>query len=284
MARRTRSAPKDDEARFLATYDAGRFERPSVAVDVALLSVADGALWMVLLHRGEHPHRGRYAIPGGFVGLRESLDGAAARVLSRKCTVGDVFLEQLYTFGDPEGSAHPGHQRGPRRPGGLRPPARGERRRRSAGPRATRGPMGRRDRRTRRSKADRRDDAPAGLRPRGHPRHGGEADPGQARLRADRLPAAAPALHAARAAAGPRDDPRATAEQGFVPSPDARLLASSRRPARASETSTTARRSSIGSHAGPRSERAEGEETTHGTDPKTGTGPSPAGPTPACTF
>jgi len=101
MARRTRSARKDDEARFLATYDAGRFERPSVAVDVALLSVADGALWTVLLHRGEHPHRGRYALPGGFVGIREPLDGAAARVLSRKCTLGDVFLEQLYTFGDP---------------------------------------------------------------------------------------------------------------------------------------------------------------------------------------
>ena len=101
MARRARKPGKDDEARFLAAYDAGRFERPSVAVDVALLSVADGALWTALLHRSEHPHRGRFALPGGFVGIREPLDGAAARVLARKCGLEGVFLEQLYTFGDP---------------------------------------------------------------------------------------------------------------------------------------------------------------------------------------
>ena len=101
MARRARQAARDDEARFLASYDASRFERPSVAVDVALLSVAEGALWTVLLHRSEHPHRGRYALPGGFVGIREPLDAAAARVLSRKCGLDGVFLEQLYTFGNP---------------------------------------------------------------------------------------------------------------------------------------------------------------------------------------
>lgn len=101
MARRRRKAPRDDEARFLAAYDATRFERSSVAVDVALLSVAEGALWTVLLHRSEHPHRGRYALPGGFVGIREPLEAAAARVLARKCGLRDVFLEQLYSFGDP---------------------------------------------------------------------------------------------------------------------------------------------------------------------------------------
>ncbi|HEY3586737.1 MAG TPA: NUDIX domain-containing protein [Myxococcaceae bacterium] len=101
MARRPRQAPKDDEARFLASYDASQFERPSVAVDVALLSVAEGALWTVLLHRAEHPHRGRYALPGGFVGMREALDSVAARVLARKCGLRDLFLEQLYSFGDP---------------------------------------------------------------------------------------------------------------------------------------------------------------------------------------
>ena len=101
MTRRRRQAPRGDEARFLASYDATRFERPSVAVDVALLSVAEGALWTVLLHRSEHPHRGRYALPGGFVGIRELLEAAAARVLARKCGLRDVFLEQLYSFGDP---------------------------------------------------------------------------------------------------------------------------------------------------------------------------------------
>jgi len=101
MAGRRRQALQDEEARFLASYDARRFERPSVAVDVALLSVAEGALWTVLLHRSEHPHRGRHALPGGFVGIREPLDAAAARVLSTKCGLDGVFLEQLYTFGNP---------------------------------------------------------------------------------------------------------------------------------------------------------------------------------------
>jgi 8-oxo-dGTP diphosphatase len=101
MGRRPRQARKDDEARFLASYDASRFERPSVAVDVALLSVEEGALWTVLLQRAEHPHRGRFALPGGFVGMREALDTAAARVLARKCGLRDLFLEQLYSFGDP---------------------------------------------------------------------------------------------------------------------------------------------------------------------------------------
>jgi len=101
MGRRRRHPPSDGEARFLASYDASRFDRPSVAVDVALLSVAEGALWTVLLHRSEHPHRGRYALPGGFVGIREPLDAGAARVLAHKCRLSGVFLEQLYTFGDP---------------------------------------------------------------------------------------------------------------------------------------------------------------------------------------
>src|SRR5678816_4536972 len=101
MARRRKRQADDEEARFLASYDASSFERPSVAVDVALLSVAEGALWTVLLHRSEHPHRGRHALPGGFVGIREPLDVAAARVLARKSHLEGVFLEQLYTFGDP---------------------------------------------------------------------------------------------------------------------------------------------------------------------------------------
>lgn len=101
MAGRRRQVPQTEEARFLASYDVRRFERPSVAVDVALLSVAGGALWTVLLHRSEHPYRGRHALPGGFVGIREPLDAAAARVLATKCGLDGVFLEQLYTFGNP---------------------------------------------------------------------------------------------------------------------------------------------------------------------------------------
>ncbi|MCA9598361.1 MAG: NUDIX domain-containing protein [Myxococcales bacterium] len=99
-AKKAQRAPRD-EAEFLAKYDPAEFERPSVAVDVALVSVVDGALYTLLLRRGEHPHRGRYALPGGFVGMKESLEAAARRVLAAKTGLSGVFLEQLYTFGNP---------------------------------------------------------------------------------------------------------------------------------------------------------------------------------------
>ncbi len=89
------------EADYLAAYDAEAFERPSVAVDVALISASEGALRVLLVERSEHPQRGRWALPGGFVAPNESLDEAAERVLAVKARLTGVFLEQLYTFGDP---------------------------------------------------------------------------------------------------------------------------------------------------------------------------------------
>lgn len=89
------------ERDFLASYDVSDFEQLSLAVDVAVLSLGGGALRAALLRRGEHPHKGRWALPGGFVGLEESVDGAARRVLRGKAGLRDVFLEQLYTFGSP---------------------------------------------------------------------------------------------------------------------------------------------------------------------------------------
>jgi 8-oxo-dGTP diphosphatase len=89
----------EGEAAFLAAYDASAFPHPSVAVDVALLTVLGGSLRALLVRRPKHPARGRWALPGGFVGSRESLEAAAARVLRTKAGLSDVFLEQLYTFG-----------------------------------------------------------------------------------------------------------------------------------------------------------------------------------------
>ncbi|MCP4869837.1 MAG: NUDIX domain-containing protein [Proteobacteria bacterium] len=95
-------ARSSEELDFLRTYDPGSFERPSVAVDVVLLTVRDGAMWTLLYQRTEHPDRGRYALPGGFVGIEESLEDAVARQLKAKAAVEGVFVEQLYTFGAPD--------------------------------------------------------------------------------------------------------------------------------------------------------------------------------------
>src|SRR5688572_13386105 len=74
----------DSEEAFLATYDLTAFPRPSVAVDVVVLTTALGALRAVVYQRREHPGRGKHALPGGFVGIDESLDHAAARLLRDK--------------------------------------------------------------------------------------------------------------------------------------------------------------------------------------------------------
>lgn len=88
-----------DEAAFLESYDPAAYERPSVAVDLILMSVADGAPAVLLTQRDQHPFAGAWALPGGFVGIGESLDEAAHRILVEKARMSDAYVEQLYTFG-----------------------------------------------------------------------------------------------------------------------------------------------------------------------------------------
>lgn len=87
------------ETDFLKDYDPGTFQRPSVAVDLVLMGIRGGRPAVLLLKRDQHPHAGRWALPGGFVGIDESLDAAAARVLREKAGMAHAHLEQLYTFG-----------------------------------------------------------------------------------------------------------------------------------------------------------------------------------------
>lgn len=77
-----------------------------VAVDVVIFTISaqakvTSALEVLLVKRGIPPFRGRWAIPGGFVLPKESLEEAALRELQEETGVRDVYLEQLYTFGDP---------------------------------------------------------------------------------------------------------------------------------------------------------------------------------------
>jgi 8-oxo-dGTP diphosphatase len=61
-----------------------------------------GRLRTLAVQVAHGPMAGRWAFPGGFVGLTESPDGAARRELAEHTGVRDVYLEQLYTFGGPE--------------------------------------------------------------------------------------------------------------------------------------------------------------------------------------
>lgn len=73
---------------------------PRIAVLVVIFTVIDGELRVLLIHRSAEPYRGRLAIPGGRLLTGESLVDAATRKLMDETGLQDVFLEQLYTFGD----------------------------------------------------------------------------------------------------------------------------------------------------------------------------------------
>lgn len=75
--------------------------RASVAVDVAVFTVRDGVLCVLLAAVRHGPFAGWWALPGGRVQADESLDDAAARELSEQTGLRDIYLEQLYTFGHP---------------------------------------------------------------------------------------------------------------------------------------------------------------------------------------
>ncbi len=83
-------------------YDASRYPRPSVTVDVVILSIQGNDLKALLVQRGEPPYAGMWAIPGGFVRMDEDLLDAARRKLAEETGLHNVYLEQLYTFGAPD--------------------------------------------------------------------------------------------------------------------------------------------------------------------------------------
>lgn len=74
-----------------------------VAVDLVILTVRDGSLQVLLIRRGIAPHKGRWALPGGFVRPSEDLADAARRELAEETgLVSDrIHLEQVATYGEP---------------------------------------------------------------------------------------------------------------------------------------------------------------------------------------
>src|SRR4051812_33246280 len=86
-----RSRPSQEELKFLATYRPSDYPRPAVTVDIVVLTIVDADLKVLLIKRDEHPFKGRWALPGGFVrvgdtpkGRGEDLDEAAARELAEE--------------------------------------------------------------------------------------------------------------------------------------------------------------------------------------------------------
>ncbi|MFR1709480.1 MAG: NUDIX hydrolase [Clostridium sp.] len=99
------------EEEFLKQYDADIYKRPSLTVDMLIFTVMEEeeenyrklpgkCLKILLVKRGDHPCIGKWALPGGFVSIDESLDEAALRVLRAETNVDNIYMEQLYTWGE----------------------------------------------------------------------------------------------------------------------------------------------------------------------------------------
>jgi 8-oxo-dGTP diphosphatase len=76
--------------------------RPLVRVDVVVFTLQDGDLQVLLVQRPQPPHEGRWGIPGRIIGPQETLESAALRTLEETTGQTEVYLEQLYTYGEPE--------------------------------------------------------------------------------------------------------------------------------------------------------------------------------------
>jgi 8-oxo-dGTP diphosphatase len=79
-------------------------ERPALTVDCVLfgLDFPEETLQVMLIERDLKPYAGMWAIPGGFAQKKETLAQAAMRELKEETGIRNVYLEQLYTFGDPK--------------------------------------------------------------------------------------------------------------------------------------------------------------------------------------
>lgn len=77
------------------------YPHPAVTVDCVVFGLDDEDLKVLLVQRDQEPFAGRWALPGGFVRADEGLEEAARRELQEEAGLLKVYLEQLYTFGEP---------------------------------------------------------------------------------------------------------------------------------------------------------------------------------------
>src|SRR4051812_24966517 len=76
-----------------------QYPRAALTVDCVVFGFDQEELKLLLIQRGLEPFKRRWALPGGFVKVDETLDDAARRELEEEAGLKNIFLEQLFTFG-----------------------------------------------------------------------------------------------------------------------------------------------------------------------------------------
>jgi 8-oxo-dGTP diphosphatase len=76
------------------------FPRPALTVDGVVFGFDEGDLKVLLIQRELPPYPGKWALPGGFVRMDETLEEAVRRELEEETGLARVYLEQLFTFGE----------------------------------------------------------------------------------------------------------------------------------------------------------------------------------------
>lgn len=97
------------EADYLQHYNIHNYDIPLVSVDIAIFTLIDGKLQILLVERGDYPHKNRWSLPGGFIDVQldKDLEATALRKLKEKTGVKAPYLEQIGSVGnssrDPRG-------------------------------------------------------------------------------------------------------------------------------------------------------------------------------------
>lgn len=99
------------EEEFLKNYDSNQFEKLSVTTDILVVSVSDEQvsnyrktnkkhMSVLLVKRDNYPFKDKWCLPGGFLDVKEDLNDCPLRILERETNLKNIYLEQLYTFGE----------------------------------------------------------------------------------------------------------------------------------------------------------------------------------------
>ena len=101
----------NSEEEFLKNYNSDLYKKLSLTVDILILSVSSEEISnyrktdkkkmsILLVKRDNYPFKDKWCLPGGFVGYDEELEDAPKRILEKETNLKNVYLEQLYTFGN----------------------------------------------------------------------------------------------------------------------------------------------------------------------------------------